>query len=122
MAEVARRNLAAYPNWQIYVSDFETWQLPQGAGPFDLACSAQAWHWLHPAVRLHKAHALLRRGGWLTLWWNRPGNCDGPTDDDAALAETDGADEITQQINDVYAEIAPHMTAKAGIGSKTRCA
>jgi SAM-dependent methyltransferase len=124
MADVARRNLVAYPNWHIYVNDFETWHPPEGEGHFDLACSAQAWHWLDPAIRLHKAHDLLRPGGWLALWWNRPGNGDGPAADDGAVTHNLGASGVpqeagvTQRINEVYAEFAPHIAAKAGIGSK----
>jgi SAM-dependent methyltransferase len=121
MAEVARRNLATYPNWQIYVSDFETWQPPPGTGAFDLACSAQAWHWLDPATRLHKAHALLRLDGWLALWWNRPDRGHGAGIDavnDGTSPQGDIAMPIHQQINEIYAEIAPDITAKAGIGSK----
>jgi SAM-dependent methyltransferase len=120
MAEVARRNLAGYPNWEIYVNDFETWQPPPGGGHFDLACSAQAWHWLDPAVRLHRAHGLLRQGGWLALWWNRPGGGNGLALDDGTSGERDSTTPIAQQIDEVYAEIAPHIGAKAGIGSKGR--
>ena len=118
MAEVARRNLAAYPNWQIQVNDFERWQPPDGAEGFDLACCAQAWHWLDPAVRLHKAHALLSTGGWLALWWNRSGDAAGPGVDCDAFSGTGGTAGLTEQINEIYDEIAPHITAKAGIGSK----
>lgn len=107
MAKVAQRNLAGRPDWHIYVSDFETWQPPDGTALFDLACSAQAWHWLDPAVRFRKAHDLLRHGGWLALWWNRPADDDDPD----ATAVTDGIDAI-------YAEVAPEIAAKAGIGSK----
>jgi SAM-dependent methyltransferase len=102
MAAVARRNLAGQKGWRVDVSDFEKWDQPIGEAPFDLVCSAQAWHWLDPAVRLHKAHDLLRNGGWLALWWNRPA-------DDADVAE---------EINKVYAEVAPEIAAKSGIGSK----
>ncbi len=66
MAAVARRNLAGQPGWRIEVSDFEKWPGADREAPFDLVCSAQAWHWLDPAVRLHKAHDLLRSGGWLS--------------------------------------------------------
>ncbi len=108
MAELARRNLAGRPGWHIDVSDFETWQPSEGTGSFDLVCSAQAWHWLDPAVRAHKAHDLLKQGGWLALWWNRPA---GESDD------PDG-DGIADGINAIYAEVAPEIAAKAGVGSK----
>ncbi|HXW81854.1 MAG TPA: class I SAM-dependent methyltransferase [Acidimicrobiales bacterium] len=117
MAEVARRNLALYPNWQIDVNDFETWEPLQGRGDFDLACCAQAWHWLDPAVRLHKAHDLLRTGGWLALWWNRPGHGDGSAADGSVTGAL-GATTVAQQIDQVYEEVAPHIAAKAGIGLK----
>jgi len=41
-------------------------------GQFDLVCAAQAWHWLDPETRFARAAALLRPGGWLARWWNRP--------------------------------------------------
>jgi SAM-dependent methyltransferase len=102
MAAVAKRNLAGHAGWRIDVSDFEKWQRLDGEAPFDLVCSAQAWHWLDPDVRYHKAHELLCSGGWLALWWNRPA-------DDADIAE---------EINEIYAEVAPEIAAKSGIGSK----
>jgi SAM-dependent methyltransferase len=71
MASVAVRNLAAFPDWTVVVSDFERWE--PGPATFDLVTCAQAWHWLDPGVRLVKAAALLRPGGWLALFWNRPG-------------------------------------------------
>jgi SAM-dependent methyltransferase len=103
MATVARRHLDGNPHWRIEVSDFEKWQPPDGA-PFDLVCAAQAWHWLDPAVRMHRVHQLLRQGGWVALWWNRPA-------DDTDIAE---------EIDAIYAEVAPQIAAKSGIGSKGR--
>jgi SAM-dependent methyltransferase len=82
MAAAARRNLAAYQGWRVDVGDFETWEPAGGARLFDLACCAQAWHWLDPEVRLHKAHRLLKSGGWLTLWWNRRANDGSPLEKD----------------------------------------
>lgn len=44
-----------------------------GAGEgFDLVSAAQAWHWLDPRTRSARAATLLRPGGWLARWWNRP--------------------------------------------------
>jgi SAM-dependent methyltransferase len=63
MAAVARRNLAKYPSVQVIVTAFEDWPLP--AEPFDAVVSATAFHWLDPAVRVHKAADALRPGGTL---------------------------------------------------------
>ena len=65
MAVVLRRNVAAFPAVSIEESTFEAWQ--GAARPFDLAVSAQAFHWVDPAVRYAKAAAALRPGGALAL-------------------------------------------------------
>jgi SAM-dependent methyltransferase len=97
MAEVARRSLAGRPGWRIDVSGFEDWQPAGGDAPFDLVTCAQAWHWLDPDVRMHKAHGLLRSGGWLALFWNtHPDDQPGPAGVQEALAE-------------VYARLAPDL-------------
>jgi SAM-dependent methyltransferase len=102
MAAVATRNLAVFPDWTVAVSDFERWD--PGRETFDLVTCAQAWHWLDPAVRLAKAHDLLRPGGWLALWWNRPGR------DDSA---------IRHGIDAAYAELAPDMEVRGiGVGGR----
>jgi SAM-dependent methyltransferase len=63
MAAVARRNLAKYPVVRVIVTAFEDWPLP--AEPFDAVVSATAFHWVDPAVRVHKAADALRPGGTL---------------------------------------------------------
>jgi SAM-dependent methyltransferase len=65
LAEHARQNLAGYPV-EIHVAPFETWEAEPGS--FDLVYAATSWHWIDPAVRYRKAHALLRPGGHLALW------------------------------------------------------
>lgn len=65
MAAVLRRNVAAFPAVSIEETTFEAWQ--GAARPFDLAVSAQAFHWVDPAVRYVKAAAALRPGGALAL-------------------------------------------------------
>lgn len=92
MAAIARRHLAAYPAWRVEVADFERWA-PADA-PFDLLTCAQAWHWFDPAERVRTARALLRPGGWLTLWWNRP-----------APAQPS----VAAEIDAVYARLAPTL-------------
>jgi SAM-dependent methyltransferase len=70
MAAVARRVCAAYDSVRIEQGDFERWD-PSGR-VFPLVFAAQAWHWLDPAVGFAKAAQVLRPGGVLAAFWNRP--------------------------------------------------
>jgi SAM-dependent methyltransferase len=63
MAARARKNLASYPAVRVITAAFEEWPLP--AEPFDAVVSATAFHWIDPAVRVHKAADALRAGGAL---------------------------------------------------------
>ena len=65
LAKVLRRNVAAFPKVAIEVSTFEAW--PGADGTFDLVISAQAFHWVDPAVRYRKAAAALRPRGAFAL-------------------------------------------------------
>jgi hypothetical protein len=69
MAELARHNLAAYPNVAVVHSAFETWPLEQQA--FDLVFAAEAWHWIAPEEGYARAAALLSAEGTLALCWNQ---------------------------------------------------
>ena len=68
MAAVARRNLSAFPQVQVFVRAFEEWHGEQAA--YDLVTSATAFHWIDPAVRYRKAAAMLRLNGTLALFWH----------------------------------------------------
>jgi SAM-dependent methyltransferase len=63
LAEVARRNLSAFPAVEVVTADFE--RLSPLPGPFDLVIVATAWHWLDPEVRMARAADALRPGGAL---------------------------------------------------------
>jgi len=65
LAQIARRNLARYPDVEVVEAQFEDWPLPVGA--FDLVVAATAWHWLDPRVRIAKSAAALRPGGTLAI-------------------------------------------------------
>jgi len=65
MAAVLRRKTAALPAVSIEESTFEAWR--GGDRAFDLVISAQAFHWIDPAVRYLKAAAALRSVGALAL-------------------------------------------------------
>jgi ubiquinone/menaquinone biosynthesis C-methylase UbiE len=65
LADVARRNMAAYPNVQVVVGAFEEVALAEAA--FDLVVAATSFHWIDPATRLRKSARVLRRGGFLAV-------------------------------------------------------
>lgn len=68
MAAVARVALREFPEVSVVQAEFERWDPPPDR--FKLVISAQAWHWLDPAVRFVKAHAALVEGGALAAFWN----------------------------------------------------
>jgi SAM-dependent methyltransferase len=65
LAEVARRNLAGFPETQIEVGDFEIWE-PAGAD-FDAVVAFTSFHWIAPELRYAKPAQLLRPGGALAV-------------------------------------------------------
>jgi SAM-dependent methyltransferase len=72
MAAIARGKLAACPRVRVIETELESWSPDPADLTYDLLYSAQAWHWIDPAVRYRKARALLRAGGLLAAFWNRP--------------------------------------------------
>ncbi|TDW23758.1 class I SAM-dependent methyltransferase [Kribbella kalugense] len=54
-----------FPEIEVIVADFDTWDLPVGA--FDLVISATAFHWLDPATRVQRCVDVLRPGGALAV-------------------------------------------------------
>ncbi|GAA4829219.1 class I SAM-dependent methyltransferase [Actinomycetospora corticicola] len=65
LAEVARRNLARFPQVEVVTADVERWELEEA--DFDLVVCATAFHWLDPATRFARVARLLRHGGLLAL-------------------------------------------------------
>jgi SAM-dependent methyltransferase len=92
MAGIARGNLAPFPDSSVVNEPFESWD-PAGA-QFDLVTCGQAWHWLDPDVRGARAHAVLRPGAALALFWN------------TARREESG---LRDELDGVYAEHAPDL-------------
>ena len=95
MAAVARRLATAQGKVQIEQIDFERWD-PAGR-EFPLVFAAQAWHWVDPSVGFTKAAQVLRPGGLLAAFWNRP-----------AWARA----ELRNVVLDAYQRAAPELLAE----------
>lgn len=74
------------------VGRFETFD-PEPAS-FRLVASAQAWHWIDPAVSFPKAASALQEGGWLAVFGHVP---------------SPPPPEALQVLEPIYAEIAPDL-------------
>lgn len=77
----------------VVVNDFEAAAVPPG--PYQLAVSATAFHWLDPAIALPKLAGLLGPGGWLVVWWTVFGDPDRPS-------------AFRTRLNRLYRQYLPH--------------
>ena len=68
LAGRARKNLASFANVDVVETTFEQFVGPPG--PFDLAVSATAFHWIDPSLSFAKVAKLLGRAGHLVLITN----------------------------------------------------
>jgi SAM-dependent methyltransferase len=100
LADVARRELAVFPDVRVVNASFETWQPRAGAG-FDLVYAATAWHWIDPSTRWRTAWQLLRPGGHLAFWA-------------ATHVFPAGGDPFFGEIQTVYDEIGEGLPADVG--------
>ncbi len=75
MSALARANLAGFSHVEVETSTFEEWE--DRGRRFDLLVAASSWHWIDPSIGWARAHALLRRRGYVALLANvvvrRPG-------------------------------------------------
>lgn len=75
-----------------HVSRFEAF-MPEPAS-FRLVASAQAWHWIDPAIGFAKAAAALQPGGWLAVFGHVP---------------MPPPPEVVARLEPIYAELAPQL-------------
>lgn len=94
LAAFARRRLAAYPRVGVLTGAFEDWKEEESA--FDLAISAEAFHWLDEADAYRKIARSLRPGGALALFWNRP-------------VQTDRSRGFFEAAQEIYEREAPEL-------------
>jgi SAM-dependent methyltransferase len=70
LSALARRNLADFPQVEIVTAAFEDWPVQDSA--FDLALSADAFHWIVPEIGYPKVRRALKPGRCLAFFWNAP--------------------------------------------------
>jgi SAM-dependent methyltransferase len=70
LAAIARANLAGFPGVDITTTSFEDWAVEPAA--FELAFTAQAFHWLDERRRLPKFAEALQKHGVLAVFGNVP--------------------------------------------------
>ena len=85
LCALASVRLAEFPRVELMPLTFEAWPLEKAS--FDLVVSAQAFHWVDPALRFAKAADALRRGGALAVIGNTPASHSIHAPLDAAYAE-----------------------------------
>ena len=70
LAQFTREKFAAYPNCEVINQDFESVALEENA--CDLFYCASAFHWVPQEIGYPKVYRLLRHGGTMALFFNRP--------------------------------------------------
>jgi len=91
MAGILAASCTGYPEVSVVVGGFEGY-VP--AEPCGLLFSAQAWHWIDPAVRWDHAAAVLAAGGSLALFWNFDRIIDGT---------------VQEEVTRAHRELTPHI-------------
>ena len=92
MAGIAHREFEEFDLFSIDEYTFEDWpKVDRKAG---LVIAGQSWHWTDPEDRFQRAASILKPGGWLCLFWNRP---------EYEKQEFDAT------VNRIYNEVAPEL-------------
>lgn len=92
LAALAAKNCRAYPRVEIHVSSFEDWELEESG--FDLAMSADAFHWIPPEIGYPRVARALKEDGSAALFWHAP---------------VDPATDWSRAIEEVYRRTAPGL-------------
>jgi uncharacterized glyoxalase superfamily protein PhnB/SAM-dependent methyltransferase len=95
LAEYSRLKFRDYQNLKVFNTAFEQFECPDDS--VDLIYSATAFHWIPIEIGYSKARHLLKTGGTLALFWNRP----------YAAREND---DLHQQIQGIYQKYRPSNT------------
>lgn len=69
-ADFCRNKFSAYQGFSVIRSSFEDYKSEENS--YDLLYSATAFHWISPEMGYKKAYNVLKPGGSIALFWNRP--------------------------------------------------
>ena len=68
LLNIARKKFSGYQKVKFVNSSFEDWAPEHEA--FDLLISATAFHWIDPKIGFMKAAKIVRKNGYIALFWN----------------------------------------------------
>jgi len=92
LSAFAREKFKKHSNFTLFESSFEEFLAPENF--FDLVFTATSFHWIPENIACAKTKTLLRPGGVVALFWNRP-----------FVAKTD--DPLHRKIQSIYAKLRP---------------
>jgi SAM-dependent methyltransferase len=92
LAQYARQRCASFPNTTIVQSAFENYEVPSHS--FDLAFSAEAFHWIPPEIGYPKLMNSLKETGSIALFWH---------------LDIDPQTEWSKAIDELFQKIAPQF-------------
>jgi SAM-dependent methyltransferase len=92
LARVAQANLHGWPLVRWEIATFQDWQ--ERPEEFDLVISGQAFHWVPRPAGFVKAAKVLKKSGFLAIYWNMQGANQGP---------------VFEELERVYRERAPQL-------------
>jgi ubiquinone/menaquinone biosynthesis C-methylase UbiE len=70
LASYTREKFKIYENFNVVQSPFEDYECDDNK--FDMLYSATAFHWIPEEVGYKKAYRIIKSGGTIALFWNRP--------------------------------------------------
>ena len=97
LAAYCKEKFAEYSGFQVYIGKFEEYE--ERKNSFDLLYSATAFHWMEEQAGYQKAYDLLKPGGTIALFWNRP-------------AVDDPGGPLDEKIQRIYNTYRPGMAGK----------
>lgn len=97
LSSFTREKFKSYKNFNVVYSAFEDYDCDDNK--FDMLYSATAFHWIPDEIGYKKAYRVIKNGGTLALFWNRP-------------SINDKDNPLHQKIQSFYNELLPHWSYK----------